>query len=112
MCLLHLPGVAARICPAALHLAKKEHGKELHGNRAERWEMGTEVGLWGREELNKAGRQEGVLKDELWFEGGCWSWSEDYGLANEICWSTKGESIVDIEKEQNSLLERLGWEKC
>lgn len=81
------------------------------GKRAQRLD-GWTVGRSDGEEPNKGGQQGGVLKDELWLEGRCWSWSWKYGLANEICWSAKWENIVDTEEEQNSLLERLGWAKC
>lgn len=102
------------ICPSF----GKVREKELRGNRAERWgngHRGWTVGqLDGRTGRNRTREGSGgcVLKDELWLEGRCWSWSWKYGLANEICWSAKWESIVDTEEEQNSLLERPGWEKC
>lgn len=37
-------------------------------------EIGMESGLFGGE-LYRGGQQEGVLKEELWLEGRCQSWS-------------------------------------
>lgn len=58
------------ICPSF----GKVHEKELPGNSTG-GEMGTGVGLWDGEGLNKGGQQGGGLKDELRLEGRCWSWS-------------------------------------